>query len=321
MENSPQGTIFSEPVYLSLVGRPVDRYVVQQGNQVKAGFCVVPTPDGLGCELDDLIIHNGIMFLHDGSKKAVRRRFEQFEIASFVIAELDRRYRTIEIALAPRFDDLRPFLWHNYHDPDPARRFAVDLRYTTVLDISDLAESRSGGESPSFRRMETLRQRHVREAWKSGASIRAVGESECLVGYYRRLMLRQEVPPDEAKLSRMRKLLDGLAEVGRGCIHETVNAEGAVVYVVAYAWDRKRAYYLFGAGHPETSEPWQGTFAHWGSFESLARRGIGEVDLEGVNSPQRGWFKMGFGGELLPYFQLYKRAPEPNGPVAHLPLE
>ena len=34
------------------------------------------------------------------------------------------------------------------------------------------------------------------------------------------------------------------------------------------------------------------------------RTKIGEVDMEGVNSPQRGWFKLGFGGNLLPYYQI-----------------
>jgi len=28
------------------------------------------------------------------------------------------------------------------------------------------------------------------------------------------------------------------------------------------------------------------------------------IDWEGVNSPQRGFFKLSFGGELLPYFWI-----------------
>ena len=32
--------------------------------------------------------------------------------------------------------------------------------------------------------------------------------------------------------------------------------------------------------------------------------GVKEVDMEGINSPQRGWFKMSFGGNTIPYFNL-----------------
>jgi hypothetical protein len=84
-----------------------------------------------------------------------------------------------------------------------------------------------------------------------------------------------------------------------------MNAEGTVVYAACYGWDSKRAYYLFGGGHPHVSEPWQGTLVHWEAFKDLAQgRNLNEVDLEGVNSPQRGWFKLGFGGDLRPYFHV-----------------
>jgi len=32
------------------------------------------------------------------------------------------------------------------------------------------------------------------------------------------------------------------------------------------------------------------------------KKNIREIDWEGVNSPQRGWFKLGFGGTLQPYY-------------------
>jgi hypothetical protein len=62
---------------------------------------------------------------------------------------------------------------------------------------------------------------------------------------------------------------------------------------------------------PGRSTPWQGTLAHWHAFGHLAREhGITEVDLEGVNSPQRGWFKLGFGGSLQTYHTLHWSRPQ-----------
>jgi hypothetical protein len=45
----------------------------------------------------------------------------------------------------------------------------------------------------------------------------------------------------------------------------------------------------------------------------LALEGIAEVDLEGVNSPRRGWFKLSFGGALLPYYELHLDRTAPSG--------
>jgi lipid II:glycine glycyltransferase (peptidoglycan interpeptide bridge formation enzyme) len=163
-------------------------------------------------------------------------------------------------------------------------------------------------QSAVFESMDTLRQRHVRQAIKEGGSVKRSDDSKLLMSYFKMLMARQEIIVEESKLERTQRLLNGLAAVGWGSIYHVLNKAGDIIYAVAYGWDAKRAYYLFGAGNPDVSAPWQGTLAHWEAFTDMSQRlGITEVDLEGVNSPKRGWFKLGFGGNLKPYFHVYKR--------------
>ena len=308
IEHSPQGNLFCERSYLDLAGVRHRRYLIMQGNHVKAGVCTIQTEDGKNCHLDDLVIHNGLLFLPDHQKKAVKLRFEQFEITEFVINRMAEQFDTIELALAPQFEDMRPFLWHEYHNPDSRRRFKLDLRYTTYINIASLRSDKPEEQTPAFQSMELLRQRHIREAGKRGGLVSHGKSGALLVDYYRQLMKRQGDTPSEDKLNRMENLVNGLLAAGRGGVYEVRNAADLVIYVVAYGWDTKRAYYLFGAGHPEISEPWQGTLAHWNAFINLARQyNISEVDMEGVNSPKRGWFKLGFGGNLKPYYQIYRK--------------
>jgi len=107
----------------------------------------------------------------------------------------------------------------------------------------------------------------------------------------------------------MEKVMVHLLQEQRGALFLAHNKDGMAVYCAFYGWDCKRAYYLFGAGHPEIKETWQGTLVHWHAFKELVRQHhVDEVDLEGVNSPQRGWFKLGFGGDLRPYYHV-KYAP------------
>ena len=42
----------------------------------------------------------------------------------------------------------------------------------------------------------------------------------------------------------------------------------------------------------------------WDGFELLRLSGVSEIDLEGMNSPSRGYFKLSFGGDIIPYYHL-----------------
>ena len=306
VSNSPQGTLFSESVYLDACGRDYDQIVIRQGDQIKAGLCMIRGADERSCELDDLVIHNGLLFVHDDTKKSVRARAERFDVTQATIDFLDTHYDHVELALSPAFEDMRPFLWHHYHETDVSLKYKLDLRYTSYLDISGLmGEVVSFEETQCFRAMDTLRQRHVRDAIRRGAKVTAAASPSRLISFYQALMegQGQEASPD--KLQRMTGLIGGLVAAERAAVYEVFNEESVAVYTVVYGWDAKRAYYLFGAGHPEQSESYQGTFAHWSAFLDLAGgRGVREVDLEGTNSPQRGWFKLSFGGKLLPYYEV-----------------
>jgi lipid II:glycine glycyltransferase (peptidoglycan interpeptide bridge formation enzyme) len=81
-------------------------------------------------------------------------------------------------------------------------------------------------------------------------------------------------------------------------------AEGEPGSVVVFGIDDKRAYWLWGASNPELRDAHTGTAVVWDGMMKLAREEGIEVDLEGVNSPHRGWFKLSFGGTLEPYWQV-----------------
>jgi hypothetical protein len=305
VDASPQGTLFSEQFFLDATGCNYALFAVKQGQEIKAGIALVLSGDSLRCELDDLVIYGGILFHLDPARQTVKRRHDEFQISEFVIGQLARRFDCVEFQVPPKFSDMRPFLWHRYHD-EGGGKCAVGLRYTSYVDVSSLREfSGTEEESPCFNRMETVRRYSVREARKKGGSVVRSDTGDVLVGYYQALMESQNDPQSASKLANIRSVIDALLREGRGAVYHAVNAEGTALYAVCYGWDSKRAYYLFGGGHPQVSEPWQGTLVHWEAFKDLAQtRGVGEVDLEGVNSPQRGWFKLGFGGSLEPYYHV-----------------
>ncbi|MDL5033264.1 GNAT family N-acetyltransferase [Pelomonas sp. APW6] len=305
VQRSPQGSLFCESWFAEAAREPVQRFAVMQKGTLKAGLCLPLAADGRGVIAPDLTIYAGLLYDLDAGRQRVKRRHDEFQIAEFVAAELATRFERVELQLAPQIEDLRPWLWHDYHGP-AGGRFQLDLRYTTVLDISSL-QGVGGSESAAqastlFAEMETVRRYSVREGWKKGGRVEIVHDSAPLIDFYRALMSAQGQPPEEHRLQAMAGVMQGLISRGRGAIFHVLDAEGQLLYAVGYGWDERRAYYLYGAGSPDRSAPWQGTLAHWVAFQYLAQEhGLSEVDLEGVNSPQRGWFKLGFGGDLVSY--------------------
>jgi hypothetical protein len=103
----------------------------------------------------------------------------------------------------------------------------------------------------------------------------------------------------------MDKLITVLLNKKMATMTVTKNKKGDILYITIFCFDKKRAYYLFGAGNSDNNARYKGTIAFWETFKILAQKyHIKEVDLEGVNSPNRGWYKLSFGGDLKTYYHV-----------------
>ena len=75
-----------------------------------------------------------------------------------------------------------------------------------------------------------------------------------------------------------------------------------MISAVLILFDKETAYYLIAGNDPEYRNTGAGTALLLESILEAKRRDLKSFDFIGVNSPQRGEFKLGFGGELRPYF-------------------
>ena len=81
-------------------------------------------------------------------------------------------------------------------------------------------------------------------------------------------------------------------------------ATNQIASMACFAIDHNKAYYLFSANDTDLRTFHAGTAVIWDALNILSSLGVSCVDLEGVNSPDRGWFKLSFGGELKTYFEI-----------------
>ena len=105
-------------------------------------------------------------------------------------------------------------------------------------------------------------------------------------------------------IQTIRNLLDNLSLKSKLRLFASKTKEGEVGSMAAFATDQKRAYYVFGANSSHMRDAHTGTMVLWDGFELLRLSGVSEIDLEGINSPRRGYFKLSFGGDIVPYYHL-----------------
>lgn len=303
VRSSPNGTLFSYGEYLKSIRAKIAVYYLLKSEEIKAAIAVVENEDQRATVLHDFIIYNGIMFAPPQSKQNRSSILsEQFRTLTEAVHALAATYGAVSLSLAPSIIDIRPFLWHNYGTDKP--KFASDIRYTSQVNISDFRTARTLEDISIYHEASYSRRQEIRYAIRDGVVTKADFDARQFVDFYVKTMSRQDIQVDNKYAAELETLITNLYDKNLGKMFVSYTASGDAGSMAFYGFDNKRAYYLFGANEPSLRDSHTGTAILWDSFYSLSREGIEEVDLEGVNSPHRGWFKLSFGGNIIPYYQL-----------------
>jgi len=297
VEASPHGSVYALGAYLSaLTVKPTPYYCLRDG----ATEAAVLLTHGTNGELrSDRVVYDGIIGApRDGALNDGRIVLDSFGATEFIAAELARRHETVALQLSPAFVDIRPFLWHN-HGTDGAR-YSADVRYTSYLDISRLANE----PAAVLKRARRSRRREIDDAREQGITTREELDPALCAALYRQTMERQDISVSPEDLGEMQRLMHALHSAGKGRMFVTRTADGAAASAVFIGIDGKRGYGMFGGSDPSQRRGPAGTAVLWEAFRAVAASGVTEIDFEGVNSPRRGWFKLSFGGTILPYYAV-----------------
>lgn len=300
IRNSPDGTIFSDSKYLNSINNKICALYCLNGNEIRAAVLLLESNDGSSIVTNDLVIYSGIINAPSTfGKNYSQVNSEKLELQTFVASELASRYKDIEFALAPTIFDLRGFQWHGYGQKN--QMYGVHVKYTSFKNISNFREHDE--LSPELLSEVTgSRRQQIKYAIRDKIVTYDFEDVQMFLNFYKKTMNRQGENVGLEKMAAMENVLEGTIRHGLIKMYASRLHGGETASLAAFIFDQKRAYYLFGASDPEFRNTPAGTSILWDSFYRLSKLGIKEVDMEGVNSPKRGWFKLGFGGSLTPYY-------------------
>lgn len=296
VRSSAQASPFVESRYLSALGLDCDRLAVTSAAGVTLAVAAVPLDNGQPhqgafpfCPYQGVLLSSAVSALPPHKRHATT-----LGVMESLIDGLCARHTRFSLALSPAFEDLRPFLWHNYHQP-AAPRFHVSTRYTALLDLRSF-------DPAAF--LTSIRASRRQERRKSAASIVESDDVAALLAIYRLTFERQGIAVPERQVAMLARLAASAIDQGFGWLSAARLPDGQVASMALFINDDRRAYYLAAANHPELRHTGASTHLLIDNIAEAARRGCESFDFVGVNSPNRGDFKLSFNPALVPYAEL-----------------
>ncbi len=303
VEKSREGTVFSKSVILnSLTEEKPALWLIMKDQQVSGGLCIIESNDGRRAISSGFAIYAGLMLLPAPSAQSIANATaERFRMTCFCATKLVEMYDEVSISLSPSFVDIRPFLWHNYNSEGP--HYTADVRFTSLVTLSNTL-SAGADNDPIYLAASKSRRQQIRYGRQNGIVTESSDDIELFRSLYLDTFARQNLKVHEGSQAQVIQIVQCLIREKCGRLYISRLSDGTPGSAAVFGWDSKRAYYLYGANAVGLRDDYTGTMVIWDALLDLRAAGIPEVDLEGINSPLRGHFKLSFGGSVVPYYRL-----------------
>lgn len=295
VSTSPQRSVFVCSDFLDSLQVKYDLVTCYYKSQIAAGAVLIYSDAGEPInEAFPFTLYQGVLLADNTQKQTHSQITHEFKIVEYFIKEFTDRYKKCCFCQSWRLRDLRPFQWHNYHEPEKGQ-FKLDLRYTGILDLHQFS-----GFDEYLASVRTVRRQEYRKASQE-LTVHASEDVALLDTLHAKTFARQNLERNAIDSMLVKSISDRAIANGYGKMFVAMMND-VPVSAVMFLYDDKTAYYLFGANDPEYRKTNAGSYLLMHVIKDAFDHGVGEVDFVGVNSPNRGDFKISYNAEVKPYF-------------------
>ena len=295
---SSNKSIYFHNDFLNSLENNHDKYLVYKNDELVAGFVALLDKDKKSITNSELVIYSGFYFAERKTSKINKQRVERMSVINNVLDIIGDKYKDISFTLSPDVQDMRPFHWYNYHND--LYKFKSEVKYTSFIDLSSSKEDLSN-------KLSSLRKRQIGYAENKKIEVKISKDFSNFISNYEINLNSQERnhPYSKNYFEILRNLLDKLSQKNLITLFELFrNDEQA--YSVIFSDIGETTEYLYGTANKNNQESYDSTFLFWYVINQMKDQGKSMFNFEGVNSPDRGNFKLSFGGNLVPYYNIKK---------------
>jgi hypothetical protein len=238
--------------------------------------------------------YQGLILAHNFKKNIHSKVSYEFKVVDFLLQEIIKNFKKICLCNSWKLNDLRNFQWFNFSD-QALPKFKIDLRYTGIVKLlkSEIFED-------YINKIRSVRRQEFRKSSKV-LDFLISEDVSILNDLHIKTFERQGISRSTEQSNLLVSITSNAIKKGYGKLGFALY-EGKPISAIFFTYDDRVAYYLFGANDPEFRHLYGSTFLMLNFIKLFIPMGIEEIDMCGVNSPDRGDFKTSFNAELKPYF-------------------
>ena len=292
---SSQKNIFCSKEILEFFFNDLDLYSIYKNDKIKSFVYLLKDKNNF--IVSEPFIYSGIINHPKLNMKNSRYNNEVFKINELIVNEIFKNYENINLNLSPNFLDARPFLWFNYEKHDK-KKFLVTPCYTSIIDIQ------SKGPEDVFNEIDDVKRRDINKVLKDkNYKVTNQINLPLIKRFYEDTMKKNKGNFNNYAFNKIFDFMETQINKDK-IIQTTVYYFEKPIYSVLFLNDDNASCYLYGSGDVEIKNRYAGSLALWKAIEQSLDKKLSFIDLEGINSPHRGEYKLNFGGNIKDYYNI-----------------
>lgn len=219
----------------------------------------------------------------------------EIQIVQYFISSLVKQFKKIYLSNSWRFNDIRPFLWFGFDENEFKNQFAILPRYTGILDLK-----KNDSLENFLLSIRAVRRQEYNKAFRT-MQFKFSDEISILDDLHAKTFERQNIKRGNNASELIKSIAFSALKnnYGKLCIATLNNIP---IAATLFLYDDRTAYYLISANDPSYRKYNANTFLLINMIKDAMEKKYLEIDFCGLNSPNRGDFKVSFNAEPKLYF-------------------
>ena len=301
--DSQNKSIFMYTDYLNLE-KNINKFIIRKNKQVVALIALkIEKKNNISNIIElDRLIYTPIIFRNINNSSEAKKNFEKYEIIEFLTSYLTENYNNINFTLDFHSQDIRPFVWFGF--PKYKKKFLFNINYTSLLNLNNI-DNKEFEKSTMFQNFSNTLRQQYRYSLKNKIQIEENLSKKVFLKLLEDTFKLQKLKFDKKYYAEIFSVLIKLNKKNLIKMYYVKDQNNFITNMAVFSLIGNFSTFMFSGRNSQVdNNNFNGIYLLIKAFKLLKNNGIKTIDLEGINSPKRGFYKIGLGGNILPYYSL-----------------
>lgn len=298
---SENKNIYSISTFLNDTEFKSEKVFIKKNDEVLSSFNIYIKNKKI-CEGDR--IYSPINFKFFEKKNISSIYYKKHNIIKLFVSYITKKFTEGLFAFDCSTQDLRPFFWYNFNAQKEI--FSIkEVRYTSILNIDYNFKKLDIDElinSKMFEKFSRSIKQQIKSSKNYDFEIKESVNLDTAFSILKKTFKNQNKKID-FDVTKYKKIYKKLIDEKKLKMYVVERSQKIISFCI-FGIIKDYAVYLNGGRDGNLNEDYSLTYCLAMSAVKLSILGIKKIDLEGLNSPKRAFWKQGFGGTLTPYYKL-----------------